>query len=109
MALAAAGSDVAVLARGSADLEKTAQHVRAAGGNAVTVVVDLADPDQVTSAITQVHQKLGGVDVLVHAAGTDVPGAVADLDVAAWDRVPSVKLRASFLLARAVWPDMWAR
>ena len=35
-----------------------------------------------------------------------MPGPVAELDVAAWDRVLAANLRASFLLARAVWPDM---
>lgn len=50
------------------------------------MVVDLSDADQIARAIGQVRQDLGGIDVLVNAAGTDVPGLVAELDVAAWDR-----------------------
>lgn len=105
-ALAAAGADVAVLARGAADLERTAERVRGLGVRASAAVVDLADADAVDRAVRQVHDELGGVDVLVNAAGTDVPGSVAELDVAAWDRVLAVNLRASFLLAKAVWADM---
>lgn len=73
MALAAAGAEVAVLARGSADLEETAEQIRSAGGTVSPVVVDLADAHQIASAIEQVHRDLGGVDVLVNAAGTVTP------------------------------------
>jgi NADP-dependent 3-hydroxy acid dehydrogenase YdfG len=106
LALASAGADVAVLARGSADLEQTAEQVRDRGVRASAVVVDLADADAIARAVRQVHSELGRVDVLVNAAGTDVPGPVTELDVAAWDKVLAVNLRASFLLAKAVWPDM---
>lgn len=109
LALAAAGADVAVLARGTDDLRKTAEQVREYGVRASACVADLADAGDIERAVQQVKAELGGVDVLVNAAGTDVPGAVADLDVDDWDRVIAVNLRASFLLAKAVWPDMLAR
>ena len=108
-ALAAVGADVAVLARGSADLQQTVAQISSLGVRASAVVVDLADADAVEQAVLQVRRDLGGVDVLVNAAGTDVPGPVAELDVAAWDHVLAVDLRAPFLLARAVWPDMVGR
>ena len=108
--LAAAGADVAVLARGSADLQETIELITSTYDVRVcAAVVDLADAGAVDRAVERVHGDLGGVDVLVNAAGTDVPGPVADLDVAAWDRVLGVNLRASFLLAKAVWPDMRER
>ncbi|WP_218120666.1 SDR family NAD(P)-dependent oxidoreductase [Geodermatophilus sp. DSM 45219] len=76
LALAADGADVAVLARGSTDLEETAEQVRAAGVRARAVVVDLADAKSIEWAMGQVRADLGTVDVLVNAAGTDVPGPV---------------------------------
>lgn len=109
LALSDAGADVAILARGSADLEQTAEQIRVAGGNVSAVVADIADADQIALAVGQVRRDLGGIDVLVNAAGTDAPGAVVDLDVAAWDRVLAVNLRASFLLSQTVWPDMRER
>ena len=109
VALAAAGADVAVLARGSQDLQQTVEQVRAHGVRASAAVVDLADAAAAVQAVEQVRAEVGGLDLLVNAAGTDVPGPVAELDVAAWDRVLAVNLRASFLLAKAVWPDMVAR
>ncbi len=109
VALAAAGADVAVLARGSADLLETLELVTVHGVRASAVVVDLADAGGVQAAVQQVRGALGEVDVLVNAAGTDVPGPVAELDLADWDRVLAVNLRASFMLAHAVWPDMVGR
>ena len=109
LAVAQAGADVAVLARGGEELERTAEQVRGHGSRACAVVVDLADAGEVERAVERVRAELGGVDVLVNAAGTDTPGSVVDLDVAAWDRVLAVNLRASFLLAKAVWPDMVER
>lgn len=109
LSLAAAGADVAVLARGDRDLAEVAGQIRAAGRTAVPVVVDLADPEQVDRAMVQVREELGAVDILVNAAGTDVPGPVAELTVADWDRVLNVNLRACFLLSKAVWPDLRER
>ena len=109
LAVAAAGADVGVLARGSVELEQTAEQVRALGARASVAVVDLADADAIDRAVDQVRDELGGVDVLVNAAGTDAPGPVAELDVTVWDRVLAVNLRATFLLTKAVWPDMLGR
>ena len=106
LALAATGADVAVLARGSTDLEQTVAQVRAVGVRASAVSVDLADAREVQWAADTVRTELGDITVLVNAAGTDTPGPVAELEVDAWDRVLDVNLRASFLLAKAVWPDM---
>jgi NADP-dependent 3-hydroxy acid dehydrogenase YdfG len=75
---------VAVLAHGADELQQTAEQVRAEGRRTSAVVVDLDDAEQVDQAVEQVRAELGGVDVLVNAAGTDVPGPVAELDVAGW-------------------------
>jgi NAD(P)-dependent dehydrogenase (short-subunit alcohol dehydrogenase family) len=44
------------------------------------------------------------IDVLVNAAGTDVPGTVEELDSEGWDRTLSVNLRAPYLLSKAAFP-----
>jgi NAD(P)-dependent dehydrogenase (short-subunit alcohol dehydrogenase family) len=119
VALAAAGASVAALARSEADLEETVRQIEAARRNALgaefdgantettlAVPIDLADADAIAEAMEQIRQELGPVDILVNAAGTDVPGSVEELDVAGWDRVLNVNLRAVFLLSQAVFPDM---
>lgn len=106
LALAAAGADVGLLARGAGELDQAAEQVRAQGGRAATAVVDLADAPAVQAAAAQLREQLGPVSVLVNAAGTDVPASVAELGLDGWDRVLDVNLRAPFLLSQAVWQDM---
>ncbi len=108
VALAQAGADVALLARGKQDLEQAAAEVRRAGRQALALVADLAQAEVLTGAVAQVVAAFGRVDVLVNAAGTDVPGPVADLAVQDFDRVLAVNLRAPFVLAKAVFPHMRA-
>jgi NAD(P)-dependent dehydrogenase (short-subunit alcohol dehydrogenase family) len=66
--LAAAGFDVAVLARGRAGLEAAADEVREAGRRALTVVTDVSDAKQVEDAATQIEEQLGPIDVWVNNA-----------------------------------------
>jgi NAD(P)-dependent dehydrogenase (short-subunit alcohol dehydrogenase family) len=75
-------------------------------GTALAVPTDLADAAAIRGAVARVATELGRIDVLINAAGTDVPGAVETLDPAGWDRVIAVNLTAPFLLAKAVWPHL---
>jgi NAD(P)-dependent dehydrogenase (short-subunit alcohol dehydrogenase family) len=108
VALAQAGADVALLARGQQGLEQAAAKVGRAGRRALVLVADLADAQALVGAVARVVEAFGRVDVLVNAAGTDVPGPVAELAVDDWDRVLAVNLRAPFLLAKAAFPHMRA-
>lgn len=94
------------MARSRADLERVAREVECAGRKALALPVDLADEGQILDAVERTLVTLGRVDALVNAAGTDVPGPVADLSTDGWDRVLDVNLRAPFLLAKAVFPFM---
>ena len=108
VALAQAGADVALLARGKHDLEQAAAEVEWAGGRGLVLVADLADAEALVGAVAKVVEAFGRVDVLVNAAGTDAPAPVAELAVQDFDRVLAVNLRAPFVLAKAVVPHMRA-
>jgi NAD(P)-dependent dehydrogenase (short-subunit alcohol dehydrogenase family) len=108
VALAQAGADVALLARGQQELAQAAAEVDRCGRRGLVLVVDLADAAALDRAVAQVVEEFGRVDVLVNAAGTDVPAPVAELAVQDFDRVLAVNLRAPFVLAKAVLPHMRA-
>jgi NADP-dependent 3-hydroxy acid dehydrogenase YdfG len=105
-ALARAGASVALVARSASDLAGVADEVRADGHSALPLACDLADADGLAETVRKARDELGPVRVLVNAAGTDVPGAVSELSIDAWDRVLAVNLRAVFLLSRLAVPDM---
>src|SRR6266567_1737810 len=106
IALAQAGADVALLARGKDDLERAAAEVTPVGRRALVLVADLTLAEELTEAVDQMLERFGRVDVLVNAAGTDRPGPVIELGVDDWDQVLAVNLRAPFVLAKAVFPRM---
>jgi NAD(P)-dependent dehydrogenase (short-subunit alcohol dehydrogenase family) len=106
VALAQAGADVALLARSKPDLQQAVDEIEAVGCEGLALPVDLANAEQVTDAVARTLAAFGRIDVLVNAAGTDVPGPVAELATEDWDRVLHVNLRAPFVLAKAVFPQM---
>jgi NAD(P)-dependent dehydrogenase (short-subunit alcohol dehydrogenase family) len=76
---AARGARVALLARGRAGLDGAAAEVREAGGRALPVVTDMAEPDQVEDAARRVEVELGPIDVWVNNAFTAVFGRFTDV------------------------------
>ena len=106
IALAQAGANIALLARSKDDLTQVATEVETTGRRALALPVDLAREAEVLGAVERAVDAFGRIDVLVNAAGTDVPGPVADLAIEDWDRVLAVNLRAPFVLAKAVFPYM---
>lgn len=108
-AFAEAGATVVLLARSQEDLEQVAQEIRSSDQKVLAVPTDLVDEAQTLDAVRRALDSYGQVDILVSAAGTDVPSPVADLAGSDWDRVLAVNLRAPFLLAKAVFPHMAQR
>jgi short-subunit dehydrogenase len=88
--LGARGARVALLARGRAGLEAAAEEVRRAGGEALVVVVDVADADQVEAAAERVERELGEIDVWINVAMTAVLAEVADTTAEEFRRVTEV-------------------
>lgn len=67
-AFAAAGYDVAVLARGRAGVDATVAEVMAAGRRGLPAYVDVADDDAVQAAADRIEAELGPIDVWVNSA-----------------------------------------
>jgi NAD(P)-dependent dehydrogenase (short-subunit alcohol dehydrogenase family) len=68
IAFARRGWCVALLARGADGLEGARRDVEHAGGRALVVVTDVADPQQVEAAAERVERELGPIDVWVNNA-----------------------------------------
>jgi NAD(P)-dependent dehydrogenase (short-subunit alcohol dehydrogenase family) len=84
------GAAVGLIARGRDGLEAARREIEAAGGRALVLVGDVADPDQVEAAAERVEAELGPIDVWVNDAMVTVFGPVHALTPAEVRRVTEV-------------------
>ncbi|MFP5231740.1 MAG: SDR family NAD(P)-dependent oxidoreductase [Acidobacteriota bacterium] len=73
------------------------------------VAADVADPTSVQSFVDQAVRELGGIDMLVNAAGIQPFGSVLETDPATWNRCMNVNVGGIYLMARSVIPEMKKR
>jgi 3-oxoacyl-[acyl-carrier protein] reductase len=111
--LAADGLAVAVVDLDEAACATTVTAIHDAGGTALAVGADGADPAQVTAAVERVAAELGAPTVLVNNAGVLRDNLLFKMTDDDWDTVMSVHLRGAFLFSRAVQKHMvnagWGR
>lgn len=106
---AEAGADVAILDLDAAKAAALAEQIRATGRNAVAVGVDLTGHDAVQAAVGQVEAALGGVDILINAAGGGIVAPFHEMTDEQWQTQMSRNLDSVFHVTRAVLPGMLER
>jgi NAD(P)-dependent dehydrogenase (short-subunit alcohol dehydrogenase family) len=109
VAFARQGAAVALLARGRTGLEAAAAEVRAAGGTALLVPTDMADPDQVDKAVALIEEELGPIDVWVNVAFTSVFSPFEQITAEEYRRVTEVSYLGYVYATMAVLPRMKER
>lgn len=97
--------DLVLLARTSADLDELAAALSEDSPARVrTRAVDLTDDDAVTQAVKSLRLK--ALDVVVHSAGVEAPGTVAELPASRWRRVLDLDLVAVAHLTSLLLPAL---
>jgi len=108
--LASEGAKIALLSRSLAQLDEVADAIRTAGGEAIPVRCDVADPASVDHAVGKIEELLGPVDLLVNNAGVPGPfGPIWLVDPDEWWRAQAVHIRAPMLFLHRVLPGMIER
>jgi 3-oxoacyl-[acyl-carrier protein] reductase len=101
LALAVEGARVAVnYARSQAAAAATVEAITAAGGEALLVQADVAEPAAIAAMFEDLKHHWGGVDILVNNAAVTHDGYLMMLSEAGWDSVLQTNLRGAFLCAR---------
>lgn len=100
-ALSAAGADVAVTARNLASLEETTAAIRAAGGVAHAVALDVTNVERCRAATAEAAILLGGIDILVNNAGMEEVCPSLDVEESVWDKIVDTNLKGAFFCAQA--------
>ncbi len=99
--LAARGAKVAVnYARRSDAAEEVCAAIREAGGEALPVGFDVADPDAVAAGIKTVVGELGGLQILVNNAGISIDSLILRASPEDFEKILAVNLRGAFHCAK---------
>ncbi len=84
------GADIGLVARGEDGLKAARREVEAAGGKALVLPTDVADPEQVEAAAAAVEKKLGPIDIWVNNAMVSVFSPVKEMKPEEYKRVTDV-------------------
>src|SRR5690349_4930951 len=98
VALGEAGANVVLAARNADDLTELAASIPGSS----TVTIDLADVASIRSAVAQVEESHGRIDVLVNNAGVGANHPALDVTEADWDSMMDVNLKGLFFCSQAV-------
>ncbi len=101
LALAADGAQVVVGARNVEKLAALADEIRAAGGTAHAVSLDVASSESVKNAFAEAEKTLGPVEILVNNAGITRDGLAMRMSPEAWDQVLDTNLSGAFRCIQA--------
>ena len=114
--LAAAGASVAILGRRKEVAEALAKEVRSLGGQAIAVKADVLDREALTKARESILQEFGSIQILVNAAGGNMPGAIVppdktflDLNLDDFQKVVDLNLMGTVLPTQVFSEDMAKR
>ncbi|MBN8980946.1 MAG: SDR family NAD(P)-dependent oxidoreductase [Rhizobiales bacterium] len=105
LALAKAGAHVIAVARTQGGLEELDDAIRAEGGSATLVPLDLTDLDGVARLGAALNERHGKLDILVGNAGmAGTSSPLGHTDPKFWDSVMAINVNANFQLIRCMEP-----
>ena len=112
ISLAAAGHRVILAARNLDKLQDTAEAIRATGGQADPVEIDMTSPDSIKAAFVKAKE-IGRIDILVNNAAITKDGLAMRMKTDDWNAVIQTNLTGAFLAIQQVLPGMmkerWGR
>jgi 3-oxoacyl-[acyl-carrier protein] reductase len=111
--LAKEGAAVAVAARNQEKLNELVSEITDAGGKAAAFALDVADEEQIKTAVKAAIAQFGKVDILVNNAGITRDQLVMRMKRADWDAVLQTNLTSAYLCIQQVIGSMlkqrWGR
>lgn len=83
-----------------------AEEVTKAGGQALPLVVDIRDEEQVEKAIAKTIETFGGIDILVNNASAINLSGTEDITMKRYDLIQSINARGTFLCSKLCIPHL---
>jgi NAD(P)-dependent dehydrogenase (short-subunit alcohol dehydrogenase family) len=112
-AFAREGAVVVIAARSTVEsklisgtIQKTADEICAAGGQAFAIKADVAKEQSVTALVEQTLATFKRIDILVNNAATNRPAQFKDIPLTQWNTILKVNMGGAVICTRAVLPAM---
>src|SRR5579872_2510517 len=114
LALAEAGSNVAVASRDEAECRSAAEEIqKLTGKDTFSAKLDVSDKVSVASAVKSVQEEFGRIDILINNSGSTWGAPIEEMPLDKWQQVITTNLTGTFLACQAVIPLMrsqgWGR
>ena len=104
--LASLGMHVVLASRRTEHVEPAAERLRAAGGNASAVTLDVRDAERVKSVVADVAARHGRLDLLVNNAAGNFYAPSESMSPNAWRTVIEIDLFGTFFCSQAALPHL---
>ena len=101
------GAKLAIADMNKDAADATANEIRAAGGQAMGVAMDVTDEQAVIDGVAAVVAAFGGVDILVSNAGIQIVHPLEEFSYAEWKKMLAIHVDGAFLTTRACLPHMY--
>jgi 3-hydroxybutyrate dehydrogenase len=107
MTFAREGASVAIADLNLGAANAAAAEIRAAGGQAIGIAMDVASESAVDAGVAAMVAAFGGVDILVSNAGIQIVHSLEEFTYADWKKMLAIHLDGAFLTTRACLPHMY--
>ena len=101
------GAKVAIADLNADAANATAAEIRAAGGQAIGVAMDVTSEEGVIAGVAAVVAAFGGVDILVSNAGIQIVHPIEEFTYADWKKMMAIHVDGAFLTTRSCLPHMY--
>lgn len=101
------GAKVAVADLNGEAADAVAAEIRAAGGQALGVAMDVTSEEAVNAGVAAVVAAFGGVDILVSNAGIQIVHPLEEFSYAEWKTMLAIHVDGAFLTTKACLPHMY--
>lgn len=107
LTLARAGAAIAIADLNQQGADAVAEEIKAAGGRAIGVAMDVTNEEAVNSGIDKIAETFGSVDILISNAGIQIVNPIENYAFSDWKKMQAIHVDGAFLTTKAALKHMY--